>query len=339
MSVEFRAADEPPKSRTDYWQHVVGEALGPLDLRVSGGVDVQDRLHVGDVGAVQVVELSHRHTDRAERAPRHIRQLDPELYKIDVLARGRGVVEHNGRQAAKAPGDLVLVDLSRPCRWIYSSAQVVAVAFPRALLPLRQDELKRLTGERIRGDRGIGALVSSLARQLPEHVDDYSVADQARVGTAMIDLLTAALAARLERTQDVPPDSRQRALLLRLHAFIEERLGDPGLSPAGIAAAHYISVRYLYKQFASEQTTPADWIRRRRLDRCRRDLLDPALRHTPVSTIAERWGFTSAAHFSRAFRAAYGLPPGEYRTIGRRTENRAAIRPRATGTGTSRRNA
>lgn len=26
-----------------------------------------------------------------------------------------------------------------------------------------------------------------------------------------------------------------------------------------------------------------------------------------------RWGFTDPAHFSRAFRAAYGMPPAEYR--------------------------
>ena len=32
-----------------------------------------------------------------------------------------------------------------------------------------------------------------------------------------------------------------------------------------------------------------------------------------ASAIAARWGLTDPAHFSRAFRAAYGLPPSEYR--------------------------
>jgi transcriptional regulator GlxA family with amidase domain len=32
-----------------------------------------------------------------------------------------------------------------------------------------------------------------------------------------------------------------------------------------------------------------------------------------VSAIAARWGLIDAAHFSRLFRAAYGLPPAEYR--------------------------
>jgi AraC-like DNA-binding protein len=315
MSVVLHATAAPLTSRTDYWQHVLEDTFGPADLRVGGRLDSGDQLRVGDAGAVRVIELSISSRNEAERAQTHIRQLDRELYKIAVHARGHGVVEQDGRQAWLAPGDVIFADLSRPCRWAYSSAQFVSVSFPRALLPLRPDQLTRLTGVRIPGDRGLGALISTLARQLPELLDDCGAAEQARLGTAVVDLVTAALAARLDRAQEVPPDSRQRALLLRVLAFIEERLGDPGLSPAGVAAAHHISVSYLYKLFEIEQTPVAEWIRRRRLERCRRDLLDPALRHTPVSSIAARWGFTSAAHFSRAFRAAHGLPPADYRTL------------------------
>lgn len=174
-----------------------------------------------------------------------------------------------------------------------------------------------LTGERIPGDRGSGALVSSFVRQVVGHLDDLGAGDGTRLGTAVVDLLTVALASRLDRDGQVPPDTAQRAMLLRLHTFIEERLGDPSLSPATVAAAHHISPRYLYKLFSTQGQGVADWIRRRRLERCRRDLLDPALWARPVAAIGARWGITNAAHFSRLFRAAYGLPPGEYRTLGR----------------------
>ena len=69
--------------------------------------------------------------------------------------------------------------------------------------------------------------------------------------------------------------------------------------------------------FHDEGLTVAGWIRRRRLEQCRRDLTDPALDARPVAAIAARWGFSSAADFSRSFRAAHGVPPAEYRRSAR----------------------
>jgi len=168
-------------------------------------------------------------------------------------------------------------------------ARVVALTFPRAAVPLRPDALGRVTGVRVRGDRGAGALVSSIARRLIEQVDNLSAADGERLGTAVLDLLAVGLATRLGRADDIPHEGRRRALLVRIQTFIETQLGDPELTPSGVAAAHYISIRYLHKLFETEQTTVADWIRRRRLDRCRRDLLDPAYRAAPVGAIGMRW--------------------------------------------------
>jgi AraC-like DNA-binding protein len=308
MSVEFSAADLPIAARTDYWRHALGETLGPIEP-----VGVPDRLRVGAAGAVRVGELSSSTPGGARRTARHARALDRQLCKVDVIADGHGVIEQDGRQAQLGPGDFCVVDLSRPARWAMAPARCVAVLFPAAMLPLPARDVGRLTAVRISGDRGAGALVSSCARQLGGQLDDCGEAEQARLGTAMLDLLSVALASRLGRAAAVPPETQQRALLLRVQAFVEARLGDPELSPGAIAAAHHISLRYLHKLFASREATVAAWIRERRLERCRRDLLDPALRDQPVSAIGARWGLVDAAHFSRAFRAAHGLPPTEYR--------------------------
>jgi AraC-like DNA-binding protein len=315
MSLVVRADAVPAAARPDYWRHVVDQTLGPLEVRMPPGRDLRDRLLVGDAGAVRVAQLTSGRPGGADRRPHHIRRLDRDVCKIDVLASGRGVVAQDGREASLGPGDFAFVDLSRPAHWTMSAMRVVAVVFPRALLPLPQGEVAGLTAVRFPGDEGTGALVSSLARQLVGHLDDWGAADGARLGTAVLDLLTVALAARLDRGREVPPDIRQRALLQRVHAFVEARLGDPGLSPATIAAAHHVSLRYLYKLFETEPTGVAAWIRERRLERCRRDLLDPALAERPVSAVAARWGLTNAAHFSRAFRAAYGLSPLAYRAM------------------------
>jgi len=100
---------------------------------------------------------------------------------------------------------------------------------------------------------------------------------------------------------------------VRIHAFIEQHLGDCDLAPGPVAAAHYISVRYLYRLFEAQGTTVAAWIRHRRLERCRADLTDPALGSAPVGAVAARWGLPDSAHFNRLFKRTYGLPPAEYR--------------------------
>jgi AraC-like DNA-binding protein len=323
MSVLIRVEDEPPRTRLDYFRHAVADTIVPFGMRMVAGHDLSARILTGRIGTVHVTKVSCPPMT-ASRTSTLIRSSDPDMLKIDVQVRGHTVFGQDDREAALAPGDFTLVDLSRPCRLADRDVrhEVVAVMFPRALLPLPRNELSRLTAVRIPGDHGGGALVSSLARQLPAHLDDYGEADGARVGTAMLDLLTVALSARLGREREVPRETRQRALLLRVRAFIEERLGDPELSPGSIAAAHYISVRYLYKLFETQQTTVSSWIRQRRLERCRHDLLDPALRDETVGAIAARWGLMDPAHFSRTFRAAYGLAPTEYREIAGKPDGR-----------------
>ena len=67
------------------------------------------------------------------------------------------------------------------------------------------------------------------------------------------------------------------------------------------------------KLFESEHCTITGWIRARRLERCRLDLVDPKLGALPVSAVAARWGLLDASHFARLFKAAYGHSPREYR--------------------------
>jgi transcriptional regulator GlxA family with amidase domain len=50
-------------------------------------------------------------------------------------------------------------------------------------------------------------------------------------------------------------------------------------------------------------------IRRRRLQRCYDALTDPYQAHRSIAEIAIAAGFVDPAHFSRVFRAHYGVPP------------------------------
>ncbi len=315
MTVRFRAEDEPPKTRLDYWQHLLSSSLAPYQVRASGG-RLRGQIMQARIGPVTVLGMQGS-AMQAVRTPDLISKSDPGLCKIDLATGGQGIYEQDGRESRlSVPGEFSLIDLSRPSHVVIEPWQRASVViFPRALLPLRHREIRELTAVRFSARDPYAALVSSLVREVTRHLDAYESARGARIGTALLDLLALAFATRLDRVPAVPAESRRNAMMLRIDAFIERHLGDPGLSPGMIAAAHHISVRALHKLHEAEDQPIAASIRRRRLERCRRDLLDPSLGDRPAGAIGARWGFRDAAAFSRAFRAAYGVPPGEYRAV------------------------
>jgi AraC-like DNA-binding protein len=311
ITVSFDTADAPAGRRIDYWQQAIGDTMAPLVGRHGG--EFHASMVSGRVGPLRISEATTP-AGVCGRTPRSIRHADRDLYQIDVIASGEVHVDHGGRQSRLTPGDLAFIDPARPVRYQTSTTTHVSILFPRGMLALRPDDVDRLTGQRVAGDRGTGALVSSLARQLPRHLDDWHSDEAVRLGTAVVDLLRVVSTGRLDPASRPEPE-RQEALLTRIYSYIDTHLGEPDLSPPTIAAAHHISLRYLYKLFASQERSVAGWVRQRRLECCRRDLLDPAQRHRPVSAIATSWGLPNSTHFSRMFKAAYGVSPVEFRAV------------------------
>ncbi|MFF0869975.1 helix-turn-helix domain-containing protein [Nonomuraea sp. NPDC003560] len=315
--VSFAAV--PAHERLSFWREMSSKMWMPLDAHCEPGLEGAFQAHValGGLGLVQATLLTAPSLT-IRRTPRLIRRCDPETFFVTCTVRGHAIGEQAGRQADLGVGDLMLRDSSHPYLTRFEArgagdGQVLSLQFPRSLLPLPERGLRALNSVPIRGERGMGALASQFLLQLARHLEEFSPAEAMRVSTLTIDVLTAALAGALDAHSAVPPNSRRRALLAQIHAFIQANLGEADLTPAAIAVAHHISLRYLNKLFRAEGHTVAAWIRERRLERCRRDLAEPHLAGYPINAIAARWGFTSPAHFSQAFRSAYGMSPREFR--------------------------
>jgi AraC-like DNA-binding protein len=314
MAVLIRRCDVPAAYRYDAWRSIVCDTLGPLDFRSDPDVPLSGEVEAGHLGPVSVGRVQTATPHSVHRTPGLIRRGSAELYRVVLAMSGNPRLGQDGRAARLRPGEFAVYDFARPYELAYDSAVELAVfGFPRDLLGLPPESAGRLTAVPIAADQGLGALASPLLRRVVLDMETYGPASAARLCTVMVDLLTAAVAERAGQAESLQIESRERALLFRVHAFIEQHLGEADLSPSLVAAAHHISVRYLYRLFEAEDTTVAAWIRRRRLERCRRDLTDPVLGAVPVSAVAARWGLPDPAHFSRVFRHAYGLPPAEYR--------------------------
>jgi AraC-like DNA-binding protein len=173
--------------------------------------------------------------------------------------------------------------------------------------------LTQVTARALSGREGLAASVSPFLTELGRRFQTHQYSATTHIADAILDMLTASLAECLPFAIDVEPGGSRSALFMRIRVFIEERLADPNLDVATIAAAHHISVRYLQALFAAQDQTVTGWVRRRRIDRCRQDLTDIRLADRPVSEIGARWGFLNPAHFSRTFKALLGCPPMQYR--------------------------
>lgn len=250
------------------------------------------------------------------RDSRLIRRADPEYYKLTLQVTGKAVLRQDGREAVLEPGDLALYDTTRPYELRFDAPfRMIVLMFSRSLLQVPETAIRLLTGQRIPGDEGLAKLIGPFVAGLTRQVERCAAPANGRLSDAVLDMIAAALADELGPGAAASNGPRQAALLQRIKSHIDEELADPNLRPASVAAAHYISPRYLRRLFEGEGNSVARWIRSRRLEECRRDLARPELRDIPVSAVAARWGITDAAHFSRLFKSAYGQSPRQYRQV------------------------
>ncbi|MEU1027755.1 helix-turn-helix domain-containing protein [Streptomyces mirabilis] len=315
----FRSEDVPAEDRFEYWRELVGRTRSS-DLISAHTADYWAEYRLMELGPVTVWPSSFLPT-RYRRSGKMVRRSDPELYHLTLLLEGDLALEHAGRTDTFGPRDLHLVDGSRPydLRPLDDrdrrAVKGVGVDFPKALLPLPPHLVRELLGRGLSGREGTGALLTEFLVGLDRQAETLQPSDAPRLGTVVLDLLSAWFAQVLDAEAALPQETRRRVTAQRIQAFIRQNLHDPELTPSSIAAAHHISRSYLYRIFQqqSQGETVAAWIRGRRLENAHRDLADSSLRTTPVHAVAARWGFPRASEFTRAFRTAYGLSPKEYR--------------------------
>lgn len=302
----------------EYFQELARTLPEPVELcsREGAQFSVGHEYHSLGGGGVTDLTTTGRVRMGVRRGPRLIRQSDPECYCLLISMQGFTGVSQDNRDGVLGPGDIGLYDTSRPhhgWRDADGRARLLMVTLPRALVPVHPDAVRELTGVRIPGTDGVAALVRQMADGLADGVAACAPSDGARLAGITADLVAVLLAHRLDPSAATAADARQRTLMVRIQAFIDQRLADRQLSPAQIAAAHHIGVRTLHRLFADHGLTVAGWIRRRRLEACRRDLADPRFAAQYIDTVARRWAFTDGAHLSKAFKSAYGISPAEWR--------------------------
>ena len=298
------------------WRRLISTSFVPLGAEPLRGRSASGafRGRVGgrrlnDVGMMQVSASGHT----VRRTPELIAAGGEGNYKLSLQLDGRGMLLQDGRETVMRPGDLAIYDTQRPYTLSFDGDfRTLVLMFPQHLLGLSPEDVAELTAVSMGRGQALGEAVSPFLAQIGEMLPTLQGPIGYRLAMNVVDLLSTLLANEVYAKPDQAADGHAR-LLRRVQHHIEAHLADPRLGPQEIAAAHFISTRTLHQLFADAGHTVGAWVRERRLERCRRDLLDPLHAHVPVGAIGARWGLVDAAHSSRAFRAAFGASPSQYR--------------------------
>ncbi|MFF4035109.1 helix-turn-helix domain-containing protein [Streptomyces sviceus] len=228
------------------------------------------------------------------------------------------------------PGDVCFYDADRTPGLDFPERFTATVFLvPAELLGLAEPDVRRIARTPVARASRLGTLLSPLLSDLARTATEAQPAVGEMLAWNAVNLLSTLATEQLgaEAPGTRGGESTQPPVLKRILEYVELHLTDPDLSPEAIARAHHISVRYLHKLFKDEGATVGRWILRRRLEECRRDLMRYGPGSRTIAAVAGRWGFLSATHFSRVFRAAYGMSPREWRdTAGRGARIRAPRR-------------
>ncbi|UZK67784.1 AraC family transcriptional regulator [Sphingomonas sp. M1-B02] len=231
--------------------------------------------------------------------------LDSLTFQLLLAGRMRGQAE--GVPFRAVPGDVAVQDAALTFESIATRMKCVTVTMPRAFL----DEVA--PGLDVHGmvlRDGLGALLSSFLRTLPDALDGAELEASASVPRLLRDLLAASLPAHAAAAAI---DAR-RPLRDKIRRYVAAEMHRP-LSVDDLCAGLAVSRASLYRAFDDEGKGRGGvmaYVLEQRLLRARRLLTDPTASRS-AGEVAAATAFRDVSELGRAYRRRFGITPGAAR--------------------------
>lgn len=249
------------------------------------------------------------------REESHVADSHMDGIYCNYIMQGEYIVEQGGRTTVARRGDLAIYHSSEPVTATERGGRYyedVGFLIPKKCFQLNEEGEARLRNLVLSRDRMLGPLSSSLA-YLAQNLATESSNSLKAVFEACVALLPAA-AGCVETTEAHQPSSAPgNHYLHEILEYVHQNICDADICPQSAAEHCGISPRYVHKLLAASNTTFGAYVVAKRLEHIRNDLLSPANRTLPISTLAFRWGFNELSNFNRAFKNRFGCSPSQFR--------------------------
>ena len=300
----------PQQDTASAWCDWMALLFNGLQTDLYGDTRFEGHLCVASAGEVVLTRLdADRH--RVVRGSHRLRDSEEAYLKIVAPWSGTAQVHQNGQQACASNGSWVIYDTSQPYEVANPQhTEHLILTLPRRSIEQRGLRLEGLMGRNIGGSSGIARIALETMRSTYQELGTMSAPLAQRAGELLVDMVHLSLQ---ELVGKGTARTQRQALHDRICAYVATHLRDPGLSVEAIATALNCSKRHVHNGFAGQDTSLGAFIQHSRLQLVMRELRQPELAQHTITDIAMACGFSSSAHFSRAFKAYTGMSPSEYR--------------------------
>jgi len=266
-------------------------------------------------GPFSIIRLRSTTKLSFRRTWRHIRKDGADLVVLWFVKSGRLSISHSKGRCIVGEGECVFTRSTDPFHIECllgddKEHETLHVVLPGHVLnSFRCDSigtglmLSAKSGEAFIADQIFSALYATetqVAGDMAEHL--------------IMDAL-AMVAKGIELASDKPSvrQSLSQRRLSEIKNFIDLHLANPFLSTALVAKGCGISPRYLSLLLKAHGVSFSKLVWEKRLDKAKAWLAATSADDLLIGEVAHRLGFKSAAHFSRAFKEAYGQSPRDFR--------------------------
>ena len=300
----------PQQDTASAWCDWMAQLFNGLQTDLYGDTRFEGHLCVASAGEVVLTRLdADRH--RVVRGSHRLRDSEEAYLKIVAPWSGTAQVHQNGQQACASNGSWVIYDTSQPYEVANPQhTEHLILMLPRRSIEQRGLRLEGLMGRNIGGSSGIARIALETMRSTYQELGTMSPPLAQRAGELLVDMVHLSLQ---ELVGKGTARTQRQALHDRICAYVATHLRDPGLSVEAIATALNCSKRHIHNGFTGQDMSLGAFIQHSRLQLVMRELRQPELAQHTITDIAMACGFSSSAHFSRAFKAYTGMSPSEYR--------------------------
>jgi AraC-like DNA-binding protein len=302
----YSTSDLPTADRHEAWANRDWPSLAPIYRTTpTEPFDIVSyRLQLGHI-AVQYCTITGQ---RWERDAAMRRSHNPDALCVAITVRGEALGIMGESAFSSGAGCVQLSDLTQISAHESTASETILCTIPRPVATQRGLDVSSLHGAVLRS--GAASMLGAHLLQLRRAAPGLAVDDGPLLERVVMDLLVVAVGAS-GRDVRLHDSGRATAALIAARDEIERRLESPSLTISNLCRVLGISRTTLHRLFEEEGGVQA-YIRTRRLEAARRLLADPA-NGDQIYVLAERLGFSDAAHLSRLFRARYGMTPSDYR--------------------------